>query len=189
MAKRQFELSDEKKAEFEEAERQTRDTYELKRLQAVRLYGSGIATAVIEELVGCSGRRIREWTQKYQAGGLAGLRSHWQGENALKLSREARAELKQRVQSYSPDQVIAPALRVSRGQFWTVSDLQIVVKNWYQVEYRTEGSYRSLLHECGLSYQRTAQVYRSQPDAQTVADFEAELEKKSPTSCKTTPTV
>ena len=36
----------------------------------------------------------------------------------------------------------------------------------------------NLLAECGFSYQRTEKVYRSQPDAQTVADFEAELEKK-----------
>ena len=59
-----------------------------------------------------------------------------------------------------------------------MSDLQIVVNAWYEVVYRTADSYRTLLHECGLSYQRTEKVYRSRPDAQTVADFEAELEKK-----------
>jgi transposase len=109
---------------------------------------------------------------------LDGLQSHWQGENALKLSREQRADLPQRVQQYRPDQVIAPEIRLSRGQFWTVSDLQLVVKAWYEVEYRTLDSYRTLLHEWGLSYQRTEKVYRSQPDAQTGADFETELEKK-----------
>ena len=129
-------------------------------------------------LVQCSDRRIRDWAHKYRQQGLAGLKSQWQGDNALKLSREQRADLKQRVHEYRPDQVIAPDVRISQGQFWTVSDLQIVVKAWYEVEYRTEGSYRRLLHECGLSYQQTEQVYRSRPDAQTVADFEAELEKK-----------
>jgi transposase len=109
---------------------------------------------------------------------LDGLKSQWQGENALKLDREQRADLKQRLEQYRPDQVIAPDGRISHGQFWTVSDLQIVVKTWYDVEYRTLDSYRTLLHECGLSYQRTERVYRSQPDVQTVADFEAELEKK-----------
>jgi transposase len=106
------------------------------------------------------------------------LKTHWQGENALKLSRDQRADLKQRVQNYRPDQVIAAEMRLSRGEFWTVSDLQIVIKRWYKVEYRSLGSYRHLLHESGLSYQRTEQVYRSRPDASTVADFEAELEKK-----------
>ncbi len=178
MGKRQFQLTDEEQRAFGQAERQTRDTYELRRLQAVRLYGSGMPTWDIQQILQCSDRRIREWTQKYQQAGLDGLKSHWQGANALKLSREQRADLKQRLHQYRPDQVLSAEVRVSQGQFWTVSDLHLVVKAWYEVEYRTLDSYRTLLHECGLSYQHTEAVYRSRPDAQTVADFEAELEKK-----------
>lgn len=178
MATRKFQLTEDEKERFKQAEGQTRDAYELRRLQAVRLYGSGIPTSEIRQLIQASERRIREWAQKYGQQGLAGLKSGWKGENALKLSREQRADLKQRVQQYRPDQVMSTDVRLSRGQFWTVSDLQIMVKAWYEVEYRTLDSYRTLLHECGLSYQRTEKVYRSQPDAQTVADFEAELEKK-----------
>ena len=178
MANRQFQLSEVEREQFEQAEAQTRDVHELKRLQAVRLYGSGQARREIEGLVGCGERSIRKWAQKYQQMGLEGLKSHWQGENALKLSRAQRRELKQRIQQYRPDEVIAADERISQGQFWTVSDLQIVVKTWYAVEYRTVDSYRSLLHHCGLSYQRTEKVYRSRPDAQTVADFEVEMEKK-----------
>ena len=178
MGKRQFELTKEEQQAFEQAERQTRDTYELRRLQAVRLYGSGIPTPKIRHILQCSDRRIREWAQKYRQEGLTGLRSHWQGENALKLSREQRADLKQRLHQYRPDQVIAPEVRINQGQFWTVSDLQIVIKAWYEVEYRTLDSYRTLLHECGLSYQHTEKVYRSRPVAQAIADFEAEVEKK-----------
>lgn len=178
MAKRQFQLTDEEIKAFERAEGQTRDAYELRRLQAVRLYGSGLPTQDIMQLVQCSDRRIREWAQKYQQQGMEGLQSQWPGDNALKLSREQRADLKRRVHEYRPDQVIAPDVRTSQGEFWTVSDLHTVVKTWYAVEYRTQGSYRRLLHECELSYQQTEQVYRSRPDAQTVADFEAELEKK-----------
>jgi transposase len=178
MAKRQFQMTDEEIQAFEQAERQTRDAYELRRLQAVRLYGSGVPTQEITRVVQCSDRRIREWAQKYRHQGLDGLKSRWQGENALKLGREQRADLKRRLHQYRPDQVIAADVRLSRGRFWTVSDLQIVVKTWYDVEYSTAGSYRRLLHEGGMSYQRTEQVYRSRPDAQTVADFEAEWEKK-----------
>lgn len=178
MAKRQFQLSEQEVEQFEQTEAKTRNAHELKRLQAVRLYGSGTERRMIETLVGCDERSIRKWTQKYQQAGLDGLKSHWQGDNALKLSREQRADLKRRVEQYRPDQVIAPDTRISQGQFWTVSDLQIVVNAWYEVEYRTVDSYRTLLHECGLSYQRTEKVYRSRPDPQTVADFEVELEKK-----------
>lgn len=178
MAKRQFQLSEQELQRFQQTEQATRDAYELKRLQAVRLYGSGTERRTIEALVGCDERSIRKWAQRYTQAGLDGLKSRWQGENARKLSRQQRADLKQRIQQYRPDQVIAPDVRLSRGQFWTVSDLQIVVNVWYEVEYNTADSYRTLLHECGLSYQRTEKVYRSRPDAQTVADFEAKLEKK-----------
>jgi transposase len=178
MAKRQFQLSEAELEQIRQVEAKTRDAHELKRLQGVRLYGSGTERRVIEGLVGCDERSIRKWAQRYRQAGVEGLRSHWQGENALKLKRGQRADLKQRVQQYRPDQVIAPDIRISRGQFWTVSDLRIVVKAWYEVEYRTTDSYRTLQHECGLSYQRTEKVYRSRPDAQKVADFEAELEKK-----------
>ena len=178
MAKRQFQLTKTEQQAFEQAEWQTRDAGELRRLQAVRLYGSGTAMSDIQRLLPVSDRRVREWSHKYRQAGLAGLKSHWQGENALKLSRAQRVDLRQRLQSYRPDQVLAPEVRLSRGQFWTVSDLQIVVKAWYEIEYRTNDSYRTLLHESGLSYQRTEKVYRSRPDAETVADFEAELQKK-----------
>src|SRR5260370_3636885 len=117
MAKRKFELTDEAQAAFEQAERQTRDAYELKRLQAVRLYGSGIATTQITRLVQASEGRIREWTHKYEQQGLVGLKSALEGENALKLSREQREDLKQHLPHYRPQQVMVPAARVSRVHF------------------------------------------------------------------------
>jgi transposase len=178
MAKRQFQLTEQEQQAFREAERRTRDSYGLKRLQAVRLYGSGLATTEIQHLVGCAERTIRQWSQRYQQRGLVGLQSQWRGDNALKLDRQQRADLKTRLQQYRPDQVLTTEVRLSRGQFWTVSDLQIVVQQWYGVTYATLDSYRTLLRECSFSYQQTESVYRSRPDAATVADFEAALEKK-----------
>src|SRR5512145_44772 len=167
MANRQFQLTDDERQALEQAERQTRDAYELRRLQAVRLYGSGVPSSEIQRLVQCDTRRIREWSHKYRQGGVDGLKTHWHGENALKLSRAQRSDLKQRLQAYRPDQVIAAEVRLSQGEFWTMSDLQLVVKRWYNVAYRSLGSYHRLLQECGLSYQRTEHVYRSRPDAST----------------------
>jgi transposase len=109
---------------------------------------------------------------------LAGLKSHWQGANALKLTRPQRADLKTRLARYQPDQVLPPDVRVSQGEFWTVSDLKIVVHRWYGVTYQSDTSYRTLLHECRFSQQQTEPQYRSRPNKQVVADFEARLEKK-----------
>jgi transposase len=178
MAKRQFILTEQEVRDFIRAESETGDVRELKRLQAVRLYGQGQPTSEIQSVTGCSWRALMDWVRRYREEGLAGLKSQWQGQNAAKLTSEQRRDLKKRLHQYRPDQVIPAEARISRGQFWTVSDLKIVVQEWYAVTYQSDTSYRSLLHESGFSLQRPASRYRSRPDEQTVADFEAELEKK-----------
>ncbi len=178
MAKRQFVLDEAEQNALRRAEGQTQDARERKRLQAVRLYGSGYAVRDIIALTGCSWRGLMDWCAAYRADGPGGLQSKWQGNNALKLSRAQRADLKARLEQYRPEQVLEAKVRISQGQFWTVSDLEIVIERWYGVTYACRLSYVRLLHECHFSQQQTAPVYRSQPDQQTVADFEAGLEKK-----------
>jgi transposase len=178
MAKRQFQLSEDALQQFRRAEQATRDVHELRRLQAVRLYGTGSAMASILDLLACSERSVHYWIQCYQLGGLAALASQWQGGNARKLSAHQTAELKERLHHYRPDQILPPTLRVSRGAFWTLSDLRLAVQQWFEVSYQSDDSYLKLLHDCGFSYQRTERVYRSRASDQQIADFEAELEKK-----------
>lgn len=178
MAKRTFTLTEQEIKAFQRAENATQDVRELKRLQAVRMYGTGHPVEMIQTIAGCSWRALMDWCQAYRARGLAGLKSHWQGENALKLTRAQRADLKARLDRYQPDQVLRPEIRISQGAFWTVSDLKIVVHQWYDVTYQSDTSYRTLLHECRFSQQQTEPLYRSRPKDQIVADFEAELEKK-----------
>jgi transposase len=177
MAKRQIHLTEEEIAAFRRAEAQTRDVRELKRLQAVRLYGMGEAVATIQKLVGCGPVSPAQWAIDYRRGGLAALQSRWSVGNARKLSEEDRRDLFEKLEQYSPEQVIAPDVRVDRGAFWTVSDLEMVLEQWYGVTYRSPTSYRNLLHASGLSYQKVAKVYRSQLGAVPLAEFEAELEK------------
>ncbi len=100
-----------------------------------------------------------------------------QGGNARKLSVEQTADPKARLHQYKPDQVLAAELRVSRGAFWTVSDLRLVVQQWYGVSYQSDDTYLKLLHDCGFSYQRSERVYRSRSSEQQIAQFEATLEK------------
>jgi putative transposase len=173
MGKRQINLTEVEIAQFRQAEAQTRDGYELRRLQATRLYGSGVRLAEIMDMVGAGASSIRQWAMTYRAEGIAGLRSKWQGQNATKLTGEQRALVKARLHQYRPVD-----LHLSTGVYWTVSDLRVAVEQWFGVRYKDETSYQSLLHQSGLSYQRSAKVYRSQPSAVEVAQFEAELEKK-----------
>ena len=178
MQRRKFSLSEKEVAAFRQREAETRNVYELKHLQAVRLYGSGVEITTSVETVGQGERSIWRWVSDYQRDGLAGLQAGWDGQNANKLSAAQRADIKIKVETYRPDQILPSDLRVSQGEFWTVSDRQVAVKTWCGVEYACEDSYRTLLHEAGLSYQRTEGVYRSKPSQTVIADFEAGLEKK-----------
>ena len=59
-----------------------------------------------------------------------------------------------------------------------MSDARIGLQRWYGITWRSDNSYRTLLAQAGLSLQRTENTYRSRPNDQTIADFEAGLEKK-----------
>lgn len=178
MAKRKFTLTEKEVGQFRHKEGIVEDVREMKRLQTVRLYGTGKATNEILEIVGGSWRSLMDWCQAYRQSGLAGLESKWQGQNAAKLSADQYAEIRERVNNYRPDQILPPDLRSSHGMFWTISDLKVAVKYWYNVSWRSKSSYRRLMHECGFSYQRTEKQYRSRYNMLRIADFEAALEKK-----------
>ncbi len=116
----------------------------------------------------------------YREQGLIGLRTDYsaRSQSTSKLTEAQRGDLQQRLHDYRPDQILAPEVRISKGRFWTVSDLAIAVKEWYGKVYKDGGSYRNLLHDCGFSYQKAERVYKSRPSAPQIAQFEAELEKK-----------
>lgn len=186
MAHRNFKLSKEQRRELAAAEQQVKKVKDLKRIIAVRLYGEGYPTEQIGAMVGCDWRSLMRWCADYQREGLTGLLDQRQGGNRAKLSAEQRAEVRERLMSYRPDQVLPPSVRIEQGAFWTVSDLRIGLYVWYGVIYQSDTSYRTLLHECDFSRQQTETHYRSRPSDQVIAEFEALLEKKSPISFKRT---
>jgi transposase len=179
MAHRQFTLAKQEIIDLRQAASRTRDTEELKRLQAVRLYGEGRRMSDIVPLVDVAERSVLRWCAQYREKGLAGLASGRVGnQNAARLSREQRSDLKEQLGQYKPDQVLPPDVRISEGEFWTVSDLRIAVQQWYGVTYQSDTSYRTLFKQCGYSLQRPARRCRSRPSDEEIADFEAEVEKK-----------
>src|SRR5215470_12211980 len=106
MAKRQFELDETELRQLRAREQQTERVAELKRLQAVRLYGSGLGMAQLVNMVGCAESSIREWVQDYKREGLVGLASHYahSAQNASKLTAAQRTEVHARLHEYRPDQ-------------------------------------------------------------------------------------
>jgi transposase len=178
MAHRKFELSEQERGELRQAYDGAKDTRFQQRVQAVRLYGEGRGVSDIAAIVGGSERSLLRWCEHYRQAGIVGLVSGWRGGNNARLTAAQRAEVVAKIKQYQPNQLLPSEVRVSRGTFWTVSDLQIGIQRWYGVTWRSNNSYRSLLAEAGLSLQQTENTYRSRPDDLTIAHFEAGLEKK-----------
>jgi len=177
MAKREFRLSEAEDRALVTAFGDCKDGPTRTRYQAVRLYGKGYDTEKIETITGTCHSTLMEWCRKYRQGGIEALRDHREGGNRALLSDEQLEELRQRLHTYRPDQLLG-ATASGHGQFWTVGDLARAVERWYGVRYARHGSYVQLLKRCGFSYQRPTKVYKSRSEAQVQA-FEEELSKKN----------
>lgn len=173
MRTRGFTLTDKEVAELKQAEQQTKRPDDLRRMQAVRLFGTGMEKEQISEITGYGERNLQRLAACYRKDGVAGLYDQRKGGNRARLSAEQRLKLRERLHQYRPVD-----LQVSVHEYWTVSDLKIGVERWFGVVYQSLESYYTLLHEAGFSLQRPAKMYRSRPNERTVADFEAALEKK-----------
>lgn len=142
------------------------------RCQAVWLYGEGRPVIEIVALTGCSRSSLGDWWHRYRQQGVAGLEEHRLGGNSAKLTREQRADLKERLHNSTPREWWGQ----ETDEYWGVETLIQAVEQWYGVRYKSLTSYRTLLKQCGFSFQRPATVYRSRSEAKVV-EFEAALEK------------
>jgi transposase len=176
MAKRKFTLSETERKELLQAYRTCKDAATRTRYQAVRLYGEGYPVEEIIQITGCSRTSLMEWCRAYREDHSQGLVDKRAGGNRAKLSKLQIEALQQTLHQYTPKERLGPRASTSDGQFWSVEDLALIVREQYGVEYQSRTSYSQLLHLCGFSYQKTEKVFKSRRETK-VADFEEQLEK------------
>jgi transposase len=176
MSKRKFHLTASQVSELIQAFSVCNDGELRTRYQAVRLYGSHYPVSEISELTRCSRTSLMKWCTTYNSAGLAGLADGRTGGNDAKLTAAQRAELEERLNTYTPRQLFGATAHTPAGQFWTVEDLQHAIAHWWQVTYASRSSYYNLFHACGFSYQRPAKVFKSQRPLQMM-EFEENTEK------------
>jgi transposase len=66
-------VTDEQRVELETAVRASRNVRHWKRYQAVLLRAAGTPVAVVAKTLGCCEDRVTNWTNAWQAEGLAGV--------------------------------------------------------------------------------------------------------------------
>ena len=98
MKHRRFKLNDDELGAIEAREGETREALELRRLQGVRMYGSGMHMKVIEQVTGAARRTVGDWVKAYREQGVEGLKPGWKGGNNRKLSAAQREDLYSRLQ-------------------------------------------------------------------------------------------
>jgi transposase len=176
MHRQRKKLSIEQVNELQVAQDKSPDAASAMRFQAVRLYGTGYAVAMIQTICRCSRPSLMEWNRKYHQGGLATLLDQRQGGNRALLSHEALEALQRTLHQYQPHQLFAPSEYAGEGRFWTIATLSRLVERDYAVRYKRTSSYRVLFDKCDFSYQRTSHHYLSRRE-QRVLEFEEVREK------------
>ena len=176
MAKRQFQITAEQEIELKVAYNNCKDVALSKKLLGIRLYGIGHPVTTVLDLVGCSRATLLGWCHQFTTNGLEGLADQRMGGNHHKLTTVQKDDLRQRLHRYTPRQVLGENRATTAGDHWTTSDLKQAIYQWYDVVYQSPTSYRLILGECGLSYQRTEKVFKNRSEM-NVADFEERLEK------------
>jgi len=149
------------------------------RFQAVRLYGLGYGVAQIQEICLCSLRSLLRWCHLYRTHGLTALLDQRQGGNRARLRPDQIEAVANQLQTYTPAQLLGKTTCLGEGQFWSVPDLARLLERDYRLVYDSPTSYRRLLTDCGMSYQRPAKQYKSRSES-NLQEFEELLEKKTP---------
>jgi len=176
MAKRKFKLTEAERKELLRAYQVCKDAAKRTRYQAVRLYGEGYPEKEIEQISGCNRTSLMEWCRAHREDPSQGLVDKRVGGNRAKLSRLQIEEIQNTLHQYTRKERLGRKASTTDGQFWTVEDLVVVVRERYGVEYQSRTSDSSLLRLCGFSYQKTEKIFKSRSQTK-VADFEEYLEK------------
>ena len=108
MSRERTHLTLEQVTELQVAYDQCRDGDTKIRFQAVRLYGTGMATTDILAIAGCSRSSLMNWSRNYQQMGIAGLVDKRVGGNSAKLAPYQIEQLHDRLHSYTPEQLLGP---------------------------------------------------------------------------------
>ena len=188
MAKRKFRINEQELGELRRRMDNSKDGATRMRYQAVWMYAKGYPVAEILEINGCSRSSLMNWGRAYREAGPEELEDQRTGGNNAKLTHEQLSEIKERLNTYTPQMLFGAQAATLTGEFWTVEDLYRLVQESYGIAYQSRTSYQEIFAKCSFSYQRTEKVFKSRRPKR-VAEFQEELEKNSSTLSRMHPTL
>ena len=144
------------------------DTMILVRLKAEAvLYASmGVSVEIISASVDRSQRTVSEWLSDWNYYRLQSVvTEHAGNQNAAKLTREQKADLKKVLESPPSEAGIS-------ADFWDVPTLEDVVKTKFEVEYESESSYQLLMRFLGMSFKKPDPFDKRRDEAKIASRME-----------------
>lgn len=127
------------------------------RAQTLLSLNQGFSIYEISKFLLRSENTIRSWVKAYQKAGISSIFPHYRGDNAAKLTREQKGQLKAILFKPPSDYGIP-------SQFWDISSLKTYIKAEFGVEYESNESYRLifLLHNFSFHLPSTFDRHRNE---------------------------
>jgi transposase len=165
-----MELPNQRVVALERAYKSAKGRKEAGRYQALWLLARGYTRRQASDIVGVGQTQLGRWVTNYNKHGLQGLKTKPQPGNHRKLTNKQRSVLRRLITQKTPAEL------GYGGRFWDVGGLKRLVKDRFQVKYKSTTSYRNLFKWCGFSYHKPDKVNKRQR-AETIRDWEKKIKK------------
>ena len=136
--------------------------------EAIVYAARGVGLDIIAEMVERAEDTVREWLSEWRRYRLSSVvTGHAGNENAAKLKRAQKEELEEILGK-------PPSEAGVKAGFWDVPALKDVVQIKFGVEYKSESSYRLLMHFLGMSF-KLPDPFDKRRDEEAIARRMAEI--------------
>lgn len=134
--------------------KKSKDVNIVKRAHGVLLYLRGRHFGDISDVLMVSESTLERWVSGYKEDGVGSIfPGYYNNENASKLTREQKEEIKQILEDDPP-----------ADTFWSVEKLKGYISARFDIEYQSPQSYYGLLQFCNYSYKLPSTFDRRRDD-------------------------
>lgn len=117
---------------------------------------------------------VDRWQTNFKRLGVKGIKNKGYIGNHYKLTRDQKEAVKEIVFKESPKE-----LKLSVNRFWSVKSLARLVKEKYNVSFKSDSTYRKLFYSFGFSCHKPGKHNRNQRPKE-VARFKVKVKKRLP---------
>jgi transposase len=166
-------LQEEEKDFLQSFVREASDSHESRRAQAVFLIDGGSSLDFIEALTGFKRRQVFKYRSQFLKQGLQGIAHKRKGKPKALLSKAQRDDIIGFLTQTTPED------HGYESVFWTTAILAHLIREKYQVVYKSKRPFYLLFEEARFSFHKPGQVYEKRDEAKVEAwktDMKPKLE-------------